>query len=62
MDSTALLLRNPGALPLSDFYDLADIPDQRGHLDRNLRFESTGGEQRERRFCLTSVEVLRDQE
>ena len=26
MEHNSLLLRNPGALPLSDFYDLADIP------------------------------------
>src|SRR5688572_10245876 len=26
MEHNSLLLQNPGALPLSDFYDLADIP------------------------------------
>ena len=26
MEQNSLLLRNPGALPLADFYDLADIP------------------------------------
>ena len=26
MEQHSLLLRNEGALPLSDFYDLADIP------------------------------------
>ena len=26
MEKNSLLLRNPGALPLADFYDLADTP------------------------------------